>query len=475
MDMEQRHKRLSKLLKKHKQGHLLAFWDELDQAGKAKLVSQIECLDFSLVETWAERYTENLRPRTIPEDIDSPVCYPAKPAETEQEEKYSRAVSVGQSLISSGKVAAFVVAGGQGTRLGFDGPKGDFPITPVKKKTLFQLFAETIAAAGRKYGIELNWHIMASPLNYTRITEIFEENNYYGLDEGNVFLFEQGTLPSFDLEGRVLLKDKDELACLPDGHGGSLKALYKSGAIEDMRRRGIEYISYFQVDNPLVNIFDPLFIGLHVLDGSEMSSKALTKTGPAEKVGNFCMVDGKLNVIEYSDLPNELAEKTNPDGSLVFRFGSIAIHIISVDFIERLNSEGFALPLHRAVKKIDCIDGKGRQIHPSEPNGVKLETFVFDALPLARKTIVLQTVRSEEFAPLKNATGEKGPKAVQQMITARAANWLESVGLDIPRKGDGSVDAVIEIAPSFALTKDDLARRKDRLPRIKTGDVVYLE
>jgi UDP-N-acetylglucosamine/UDP-N-acetylgalactosamine diphosphorylase len=475
MDMEQRHKRLSKLLKKHKQGHLLAFWDELDQAGKARLLGQIECLDFSLIEAWTERYTENLRPRTVPEDIESPVCYPAKPAETGQEAKYSRAVSVGRSLISSGKVAAFVVAGGQGTRLGFEGPKGDFPITPVKKKTLFQLFAETIAATSRKYGIELRWYIMASPLNYARITEIFKENSFYGLDKSNVFLFEQGTLPSFNPEGRILLKDKDELACLPDGHGGSLKALYKSGAIEDMRKHGIEYISYFQVDNPLVNIFDPLFIGLHVLDDSEMSSKALAKTGPTEKVGNFCVVDGKLNVIEYSDLPDELAEKRNPDGFLVFQFGSIAIHIINVDFIERLNSEGFALPMHQAVKKIDCIDGEGRQISSSKPNGVKLETFVFDALPLARKTIVLQTVRSEEFAPVKNATGEKSADVTRRMITTRSANWLESVGLNIPRKGDGSVDAVIEIAPSFALTKDDLAGRKDRLPKIKAGDVVYLE
>jgi len=477
MDTEQQHKRLSELLKKHEQGHLLAFWDELDQAGKAKLLSQIELLDFSLIEAWVGRYAENNCPRSIPEEIESPACYPASPANTEQEAKYNQAFAAGESLISGGKVAAFVVAGGQGTRLGFEGPKGDFPITPVKNKTLFQLFAETIAAASRKYGIELSWYVMASPLNYARITEIFEENDYYGLDKSNVFLFEQGTLPSFDLEGRVLLKDRDELACLPDGHGGSLKALYKSGAIEDMRKRGIEYISYFQVDNPQVNIFDPLFVGLHVLDGSEMSSKALAKADPTEKVGNFCMVDGKLSVIEYSDLPDELAEKRKPDGSLVFRFGSIAIHIINVDFIQRLNSEGFALPLHRAVKKIDCIDGKGRHPDlsgPSKPNGVKLETFVFDALPLAGKTIILQTVRSEEFAPVKNASGEKSAEATRRMMMARSAAWLESAGLSVPRKGDGSVDAVIEIAPSFALTKDDLSRRKDRLPEIKAGDVVYL-
>jgi UDP-N-acetylglucosamine/UDP-N-acetylgalactosamine diphosphorylase len=213
---------------------------------------------------------------------------------------------------------------------------------------------------------------------------------------------------------------------------------------------------------------------LHVLDASEMSSKSLVKTGPKEKMGNFCMVDGRLNVIEYIDLPDELAEQRNPDGSLVFQFGSIAIHIISVDFVERLNVEGFALPLHRAVKKISCIDEKGRKIRPSKPNGVKLETFVFDALPLAGKTIVLETVRSQEFAPVKNALGDNSVEVTRRKMTARAAGWLESAGLSVPRKGDGSVDAVIEIAPSFALTKDELARKKNQLPEIKAGDMVYL-
>ncbi len=477
MDVKQRRKRLSELLIKHGQGHLLAFWDELDDEGKIRLLSQIERLDFSRIKAWIGRYVRNPSPRVIPEDLEPPTYYPSNPADAEQESKYGKAVALGESMISKGKVAAFVVAGGQGTRLGFEGPKGDFPITPVKNKTLFRLFAETIMAASRKYGVDLNWYVMASPLNYAQTLEVFEENNYYGLDESNVFLFEQGSLPSFDFEGRMLLKNKAELVFLPDGHGGSLKALCQSGAIEDMRKCGIEYVSYFQVDNPMVNIFDPLFIGLHAIDGSEMSSKALIKTGPREKVGNFCMIDGKLNVIEYSDLPDELAEKRNPDGSLVFQFGSIAIHIINVDFIERLNLEGFALPLHRAIKKINCVDGKGRHPDlsgPSQPNGVKLETFVFDALPLARKIVILQTVRNEEFAPVKNASGEKSADASRQMMTARAAAWLESVGLYLPRSSDGSVDAVIEIAPCFALTKDELVRKKNQLPEIKAGESVYL-
>jgi UDP-N-acetylglucosamine/UDP-N-acetylgalactosamine diphosphorylase len=381
---------------------------------------------------------------------------------------------LGKELIHQGKVAAFVVAGGQGTRLGFDGPKGDFPISPIKNKTLFQIFAEYIAAASKRYKTDYPWYVMTSPLNRAGTEEIFHTNKYYGLEPENVFIFQQGTMPNFSKDGRILMSDKANLSCSPDGHGGSLKALYKSGAVEDMKKRGVEFISYFQVDNPLINIFDPLFIGLHALDKAEMSSKALIKTGPYEKVGNFCLVDGRLTVIEYSDLPDELAEKRNPDGSLAFRLGSIAIHIISRGFIERLNADGFSLPLHRAVKKIPHIDEDGKPVKPARPNGVKLETFVFDAIPLASKSIILETLREEEFAPTKNATGVDSAVTSRKMLIERAASWLESAGLNVPKKPDGSFDCEIEIAPSFALYKDDVVEKLNQIPKIRPGDKVYL-
>ncbi len=239
-------------------------------------------------------------------------------------------------------------------------------------------------------------------------------------------------------------------------------------------KRGVEFISYWQVDNPLVNIFDPLFIGLHALDKAEMSSKALIKAGPKEKVGNFCFVDGKVTVIEYSDFPDELAEKQNPDGSLVFQLGSIAIHIISTSFVEKLNAEGFSLPLHRAVKKIPHIDQQGNPVESDEPNGVKLETFVFDALPMASKSVILETNRSEEFAPVKDTTGVDSVGKAKQMMVDRAAGWLESARVDIPRKADGSVDCIIEIAPSFALEKDDIRTKLNQIPVIKPKDEIYL-
>lgn len=471
MNIQNEYEKFKKLLKNHHQSHILAFWDQLDDGQKQNLLAQIQRLDFAKIDVWVKKFIKNYSPHAIKSDFVPATSYNSTPVGPDQQRKYAEAVKLGRDLIAAGKVAAFVVAGGQGTRLGFDGPKGNFPISPVKNKTFFQIFAESIAAASEKYQTDCPWYIMTSPLNHEETKDIFHSNKHYGLDEKSVFIFQQGTLPNFSSDGRILLADKSTIACSPDGHGGSLKALYQSGALDDMKRRGIEYVSYWQVDNPMINIFDPLFIGLHALDKAQMSSKALIKSNPKEKVGNFCLVDGRVTVIEYSDLPDELAEKRNPDRSLVFELGSIAIHIINRDFIEKLNSDDFSLPLHRAVKKIQHIDENGNAV---ESDGVKLESFVFDALPLASKSIILQTIRSEEFAPTKNATGVDSFETTRQMMTARAAYWLESAGVTVPKKPDGSADCLIEIAPSFALEKEDIKERLDQIPNIERSGSIYL-
>lgn len=465
---------IKKLLKKHNQGHLLRFWDQLDPVEKNGLLAQIQQLDFAKIDDWVANFVKKPASAAVPGNLAPAPFYSHIPADTAKQQKYNQAKELGKQLISAGKLAAFVVAGGQGTRLDFDGPKGNFPISPVKNKTLFQIFAETITAVSNKYQTVCPWYIMTSPLNDVETKQIFRSNNYYGLEEKNVFIFQQGTLPNFSIDGKILLAEKSKIPCSPDGHGGSLKALYQSGALEDMKKRGIEFISYFQVDNPLVHIFDPLFIGLHALDQAEMSSKGLTKTGPKEKIGSFCLVDGKVTVIEYSDLADEFAQKQNPDGSLAFGLGSIAIHIINTSFVEKLNAAEFSLPLHRAVKKISHIDQQGSRHEPSEQDGVKLETFVFDALPLSSKSIVLQTLRNAEFAPTKNATGIDSVEVTKKMMVDRAADWLESAGVAIPRKSDGSVDATLEIAPGFALEKDDVKAKLNQIPEIKPKDKIYL-
>ncbi len=465
---------LRKLLTEHRQEHLLAFWPQLNPDQRADLLAQIQELDLAAANEWIATLVKGQPEAPLQHDFEPAKSYSPLPVNDDLRRKYREAINLGESLISQGKVAALTVAGGQGTRLGFDGPKGNFPVSPIKNKTLFRIFAETIAAVSERYRAVCPWYIMTSPLNHQQTVDIFKTDNYCGLNPRNVFIFQQGTLPNFGFDGRILLADKDQIARSPDGHGGCIRALARSGALADMKKHGVEYLSYWQVDNPLVRLFDPLFVGLHVLDGAQVSSKAVIKNGPKEKVGNFCLVDGKVTVIEYSDLSDELAEKRQPDGSLAFQLGSIAIHIINTGFVERLNTKGHSLPLHRAVKKIPHIDSEGNRVEPKQPNGVKLESFIFDAIPLADRSIILDIDRSEQFAPVKNAMGEDSAEVTRRMMIERAATWLESAGVKVPRKADGSPDCVLEIAPSFALDRADVAAKKDKVPPIKPGDTVYL-
>ena len=430
----------------HGQGHVLQFWDDLDDAGRAQLADQIAALDLAEIEKLAASHVKQRPEAHIPTDLGPPTVLPRTP-DSGREELYAAAEKKGKQLLDDGRVAAFLVAGGQGTRLGYDGPKGEYPVTPVKDKPLFQVFAEQIKAAGDRHGKPVPWYIMTSDLNDEATQAFFDKHDFFGLKRENVMFFRQGTMPAFGTDGKLLLASKDSLALSPDGHGGSLRALKRSGALDDMKRRGIEHLSYFQVDNPLIRIVDPMFIGLHANFESEMSSKALPKAEAKEKVGNFAVAGGKVIVIEYSDLPDELAEQTDADGNLKFNAGSIAIHMIAVSFIDRLTGGGgLSLEWHRADKKVPHVG----EPSPASPNAVKLEQFVFDAVPLAENAILWETDRSEEFSPVKNAEGKDSPATSRRDQIRRAAKWLAMAGVEVPRTADGEPDATLEISPLFA-------------------------
>lgn len=456
------------------QGHVLRFFDSLSEASKKRLLDQLAAIEPKLIDELVKTYVKQKPPVKLPTKIEPVSVLPAKPTAA-QAEHYRRAKARGEELLRQGKVGAFLVAGGQGTRLGYDGPKGEFPVTPVRNKPLFQVFAEQLLNHSRTSGRVVPWYIMTSEVNDGPTRAFFEKHNYFGYAKSDIFFFKQGMMPAFAFDGSMLLGEKDSLALSPDGHGGSLRAIDRSGALADMKRRGIEHLSYFQVDNPLVHTIDPLFIGLHDLSGSEMSSKTIPKAGPFEKVGNFCVGDGKLQVIEYSDLPKELAEKTNASGGLLFDAGSIAIHALRVSFIERLNAGGkLNLPWHRAEKKVPFVDANGNAVKPDSPNAVKLEQFVFDAIPMANNPIVFATERSEEFSPVKNAEGDDSPATCRRDQVRRFASWLESAGVRVPRKPDGEPDCVIEISPLFAVSREQLAAKKPALS-IQPGQTVVLE
>ncbi len=455
------------------QSHLLAFYDTLDAAGRADLLTQILEQDWDRLGELIESHVRKAPETKLPSRLEPPACYPAEPT-GDLKKKYAAARELGERLLRDGRVAAFTVAGGQGTRLGWEGPKGTFPATPVSGKPLFAIFAEQILAACRRCERPVPWYIMTSPLNDVATRTFFAEHAYFGLRPDDVIFFTQGTLPSFSLDGKALLAAPGQLASNPDGHGGSLRALHASGSLRDMRHRGIDRISYFQVDNTLVRCLDPLFLGLHALDDAQMSTKVTPKINAAEKMGVLCKADGKTAVIEYSDLPDDLAQRIEADGTLRFRFGNLAIHILDVAFVESLNAGRFALPPHRAVKKVPyCDPATGKLIDPDEPNAVKLEMFVFDALPFADKTVALETRREEEFAPIKNAEGSDSPETAKRAQTERAAAWLEAAGVRVPLNEDGTANCAIELSPLTALGPEDLGEVS--LPdAIKPGEQIKL-
>ncbi len=468
---------LRRNLKQIGQEHVLRFWDELDEPGRKRLAGQLSELNLEEIAELIESHVRRKPPADIPEKIDPPNVLP-RFADAGREEMYAKAQKRGVELLDHGQIGAFLVAGGQGTRLGYDGPKGEFPVTPVREKPLFQVFAEQLLAAVRRHGKPIPWYIMTSELNDAPTRTFFEKHGYFGYPKQDVIFFSQGMMPAFGFDGKMLLAEKDSLALSPDGHGGSLRAVAKSGALADMKKRGIRHLSYFQVDNPTTRLIDPLFLGLHDLYESEMSSKTIPKSGPKEKLGNFGVVeqDGqrKLIVIEYSDLPDELAEKRDEKGNLLFNAGSIAIHALDVDFIDRLNRGGkLELPWHRAEKKVPFIDDSGREVEPEKPNAVKLEQFVFDAIPLARNPLVYETDRGEEFSPVKNAEGVDSPFTSRRDQVRRAARWLSGAGVEVPYREDGEPDAIVEISPLFADSEEALKARDLPGNRIQAGERVY--
>ena len=448
------------------QDHVFRFWDDLPEDGRRRLLAQLAEIDWEELSTLIDEHVTNRRPVELPPDLEPAPFIPLPTGDAERKER-RRVRGLGEELIAAGKVAAFVVAGGQGTRLGYDGPKGAFPIGPVSNRTLFEIFADHIRAARRAYGASIPWYIMTSRANDRATRDFFEAHNTFNLPQADVKCFTQGMMPAIDLEGKLLLAERDSLAWNPDGHGGSIRALARSGMLDDMAARGIEYLSYFQVDNPLVLAVDPVFIGCHADARSDMSSKMARKREPKEKLGVFCLSQRRLHVIEYSDLPDDLAEAKTPDGRLRFEAGSIAIHILGRRFVERLNAgKRFALPFHRAEKKIPSVDANGRPQHPGRPNGIKFETFVFDALPLAERPVVLEINRRQEFSPVKNAVGSDSPATAREDMVRLAAAWFDEAGVRVPRGPDGKPAVRLEISPLAARNpeelKDLVARRRIR-------------
>lgn len=461
------------------QGHVFKYWGGLTDSQKSRLLSQLEEVD---LEEIAHLNETLLFANKTESQVDfsrlEPAPYVKYSENKEVDPVWQKAKSAGEEAIRAGKLAAFVVAGGQGTRLGYDAPKGTLPISPVKHKPFFQIFAEKIRCAQEKYGVEIPFMVMTSIINHTQICDFFKSNACFGLNPEKVVFFKQGFIPSVDKFGKIILSDKGEIALAPNGHGGCLRAMVRSGAIAKLKELGVEYISYFQVDNPLVNIIDPYFLGFHILGNSEMSSKMIPKAYPLEKVGHFCIYNGKLCVIEYSDLPASYQEMRDENGGLKFVAGSVAIHILNVDFVEAKGADDSdcKLPFHVAFKKVPFLDQGGNVVKPEKPNGYKYEMFVFDALESAKNPLVLEGLRCDEFSAVKNKEGIDSPATCKRDQKRQFAEWLEAAGVSLERDSEKTPVYDIEISPLFASNKADFVEKWNALekkPEIRDG--LYIE
>jgi UDP-N-acetylglucosamine/UDP-N-acetylgalactosamine diphosphorylase len=372
------------------------------------------------------------------------------PGDAGESERFEEARRRGEALLAEGRVGVLVVAGGQATRLGYAGPKGAYPIGPVSQRSLFELHAQKIHRLRQRYGRPLPWYVMTSEATDVATREFFAGHEGFGLPERDVFFFRQGMVPSFDFEDRLMLAEPGRLLENPDGHGGCLTALLASGALDDMEARGITTLFYYQVDNPLVRMADPVFLGFHRASGAEISCKVVRKIDPLEKVGIVARVDGNVGVVEYSELDPARRDERGARGDLVFWAGNVAIHVLETAFVRRVATEADRwLPFHVSDKKIQTIDADGRPLNPSAPNGRKLERFVFDALRAAKNVCVVETDRVREFSPVKNAEGVDSPSSARRDLVARYTAWLAAAGLPVPP------DATVEIDHSTIDSAED--------------------
>ena len=449
------------------QGHVFAFYPQLDQAARERLLADAAEIDLDEIARLHRTLVAGNASASVNLDGLAPAPYEPLPENGGDAAAWTAAKTAGEDALRAGRVAAFTVAGGQGTRLGYNGPKGSYPVTPLKKKTLFQVFAEKIRAAGLRYGKPVHWFVMTSHANHDATEAFFKKHDYFNLSPARVHLFRQGRMPAVSPDGKILLETKSAIAMSPDGHGGSLRALHRSGALDIMEREGIDTLSYFQVDNPLIRVIDPAFIGWHILRRSEMSSKMLPKAYAEEKVGHFCTQNNRLVIIEYSDLPLSIQRETDPaTGRLRFIGGSIAIHILDTGFIRRMATGGHEveLPFHRADKKIPAIDADGNPVKPDKPNGVKFEMFVFDAVTHAKNAVIIETRRADDFSPVKNAEGVDSPKTCREDQLRQFARWLNQAGAPVETDATGLPKITVEVSPLFGYDDETFAASWHRLP-----------
>ncbi len=415
------------------QAHVFRFWDRLDDSSRRKLLEQASAIEFAPLGAAHSAYMG--RTAQSPPELES-VPIERLPTRGGDPAAAQRAMAAGEDALAAGRIGVLVVAGGQATRLGFDGPKGSFPVGPITGRTLFEQQAQKILGLRRRYGQPLPWYVMTSAATDAATRRFFADADFFGLPESDVMFFQQQMVQSLDFNGLLILDSPDRIFENPNGHGGSLTALLSSGALDDMQRRGVDTVFYYQVDNPLIRMADPTYLGFHLAAEAEMSAKVIQKRDPMEKVGVVAKAGGRVGIIEYTEISDEHRFATEADGNLKYWAGNTAIHVFSTQFIRRVARDAeIYLPYHASAKKIPTLDEHGRPVQPGEPNGLKLERFVFDALGAAKRVCVVEGDRAFDYSPIKNAEGGDSPETAKRDLIGLYRLWLAEAGIELPPVG----------------------------------------
>ncbi len=408
--MEEKLTQVKGLLKKYNQEHLLTFFDDLNPENKELLLDQILNIDFELM---SKLYESTKKDVEIDTDSIEPISYIDKSKLSEND--LNLYTEKGLSAIKSGKLAVVTMAGGQGTRLGHNGPKGTFDLGLENHKSIFEILCDTLILARNTYGITIPWYLMTSNENNSATISFFEEHNFFGYPKEAIHFFKQGELPMIGTDGKILLNEKGLIKLAANGHGGIFESMFKNGVLADMKQKGIEWIFIGGVDNVLVKMVDPVLMGLCITNNTLAGGKSLVKAGPKEKVGVFCKRNGKPSVVEYTEITEEMANATDATGQLLFGESHILCNLFNIKALEAISKNN--LPYHSAFKKANYMDSNKEIITASEPNAYKFEAFIFDAFSTLDDMSILRVKREEEFAPVKNATGVDSPETARELYT----------------------------------------------------------
>jgi UDP-N-acetylglucosamine/UDP-N-acetylgalactosamine diphosphorylase len=432
------------------QGHVLKHFAELNQEDKDSLLKQLDAIKVEGIASLLESALKDQQ-NVLGVEIQPFSNTVGRSADMEET---TASTAIGIEAISRGQVAAVVLAGGQGTRLGFEGPKGMYDIGLPSGRTLFQLMSERIDrlrhlaanTVSDDDASSLPFYIMTSPINHDPTVAFFEDNQYFRLPSADVCFFPQGMLPCLTEDGKIIMETASSVAMAPDGNGGIYPSLQQSGMLDDMTRRGVKYLHVFSIDNALTKPADPNFVGYCISEQADCGNKVVWKANAHEKVGVIAEKAGKPCVVEYSDITTEMAEATDDDGRLVFGAGNICNHFYTLDFLRDVVVPRLGKMYHVARKKIAYYDeGTKSTVAPTCNNGIKLESFIFDVFPLSQKMAVLDVQRTEEFAPVKNARGSPSdsPDTARELISKLAQKWVVDAGGTLA----GNLESACEVAP----------------------------